>query len=123
MMICMSENKRFWVENERILNTYVLRIFKEDEIIFEINNWNSLNESNKVECEEIANELNKLSDENEELKSIKCFADTHGINIFNIDEAFQRCWSDNKQLVKENEQLRQEVETLQEELAHFMGDV
>ena len=64
----MTENKRFWVESERILNTYVLRIFKDEEIIFEVNNWNSLNETNKVECEEIANELNKLSDENEQLK-------------------------------------------------------
>lgn len=64
----MSENKRFWVENERILNTYVLRIFKDAKPIFEINNWNSLNEDNKIECEEIANELNKLSNENEQLK-------------------------------------------------------
>lgn len=102
----MTENKRFWVENEKILNTYVIRIYKEDEIIFEINNWNSLNESNKVECEGIANELNKLSDENEELKSIKCFADRHGIDIFNIVEAFRKCWNDNAKLIKENEKLK-----------------
>ena len=66
----MTENKRFWVESDRILNTYALRIFKDDVPIFEINNWNSLNESNKVECEGIATELNNLSDENEQLKSL-----------------------------------------------------
>ena len=88
----MNQNKRFWVEHERILNTYVLRIFKDEEIIFEINNWNSLNESNKVECEGIANELNKLSDENEVLKST---------NV-EYEDALGR-------LEEENEKLRKEL--------------
>ena len=37
----------------------------------------------------------KSKKENKELNSIKCFADNNGINIFNIDEAFRRCWNDN----------------------------
>lgn len=53
--------------------------------------------------------LNKLTEENEELNSIKKFADRNGICIFNIDEAFRRCWQDNAKLVKENEELKKEV--------------
>ena len=52
--------------------------------------------------------LNKLTEENEELNSIKKFADRNGICIFNIDEAFRRCWQDNAKLVKENEELKKE---------------
>lgn len=44
--------------------------------------------------------------ENDELRSIKKFAEIHGINIFKIDEAFQKCWNDNGKLIKENEQLK-----------------
>ena len=57
--------------------------------------------------DKIVDLLNELNDENEQLKSIKKFADRNGICIFNIDEAFRRCWQDNAKLVKENEQLKQ----------------
>ena len=56
--------------------------------------------------------LNKLTKENEELNSIKKFADRNGICIFNIDEAFRRCWQDNAKLVKENNQLKSTINTL-----------
>ena len=51
----------------------------------------------------------RLEKENEQLKSIKKFADRNGICIFNIDEAFRRCWQDNAKLVKENEKLKSTV--------------
>lgn len=66
--------------------------------------WHSKEESQKV-CDK----LNNILDENEQLKSIKKFADRNGICIFNIDEAFRRCWRDNAKLVKENEKLRKEI--------------
>ena len=60
--------------------------------------------------------VNSLFEENEQLKSIKKFADRNGICIFNIDEAFRRCWNDNAKLVKENEQLKNQNELLSDEL-------
>ena len=53
------------------------------------------------------NELRKLKKENKELNSIKCFADNNGICIFNIDEAFRRCWNDNEKLVIKNKELQE----------------
>lgn len=40
-----------------------------------------------------------IKKENEELKSIKRFAENNGINIFHIDTAFRNCWKDNANLV------------------------
>ena len=54
-------------------------------------------------------EINRLEKENNELNSIKKFAEKNGICIFNIDDAFWRCWNDNGNLIKENERLRQEL--------------
>ena len=51
-------------------------------------------------------ERNELRKENEELKSIKNFAERNGINIFKIDEAFHKCWDDNSKLTEENNELR-----------------
>ena len=62
-----------------------------------------------------------LEKENEQLKSIKKFAEDRGINIFSISEAFQRCWEDNAKLVEENEQLRKENEQLRHELDSLSG--
>ena len=53
--------------------------------------------------------IEQLKKENGELKSIKHFADAHGINIFNIDEAFRRCWNDNGKLEKENVRLKEQL--------------
>lgn len=58
--------------------------------------------------------LNALHNENEQLKSIKKFADRNGICIFNIDEAFRRCWQDNAKLVKENEELKEKLNEILE---------
>ena len=58
--------------------------------------------------------LNKLTEENEELNSIKKFADRNGICIFNIDEAFRRCWQDNAKLVKENKLLKEKLNEILE---------
>lgn len=54
--------KRFTIESERINTTYSVRILKDDEVIFEISNWNSLGEMHKTECEDIVNVLNKQQD-------------------------------------------------------------
>ena len=71
------------------------------------------NEQLKSVNMEYEDALGRLEKENKELISIKCFADTHGINIFNIGEAFRRCWNDNGKLEKENERLKQQVEDLE----------
>lgn len=60
----------------------------------------------------IKKEYENLKKENEELKSIKRFAEKHGINIFKIDEAFQKCWNDNGKLIKENNELKKEGNSL-----------
>lgn len=60
-------------------------------------------------------EVVDLLNENEQLKSIKKFADRNGICIFNIDEAFRRCWQDNAKLVKENEELKGRVHVITRE--------
>lgn len=54
-----------------------------------------------------SNHIKKLEKENTELKSIKTFAEKHGINIFNIDDAFRKCWNDNSKLVTENRILKE----------------
>lgn len=76
------------------------------------------NELNEHLCSpvEIVNELNQLSKENKDLKSIKTFAERNGINIFNIDEAFRKCWKDNGELVKENGQLKQRLNDFKHEI-------
>ena len=72
---------------------------------------NRLNEQHKT--------ITRLEKENEQLKSIKKFADRNGICIFNIDEAFRRCWQDNAKLVKENEQLKSENQSWLKSASHF----
>lgn len=64
------------------------------------------NKKKRLSLNATLNLLNSLYEENEELNSIKKFADRNGICIFNIDEAFRRCWQDNAKLVKENEELK-----------------
>lgn len=71
----MSE-QQFTIESERINTTYSVRILKDDEVIFEISNWNSLGEMHKTECENIVDLLNELSEENKYLKKrIKVISD------------------------------------------------
>lgn len=60
--------KLFTIESERIGSTYSIHIFKGDEIIFEMSNWESLSNMHKKECEEFVNYLNSITDENEQLK-------------------------------------------------------
>ena len=82
---------------------------EEIEILSEENE--QLKSDNKVYVKrysELFDEYKKNKKENEELKSIKKFAEIHGINIFKIDEAFQKCWNDNGKLIKEIEQLQQQ---------------
>ena len=59
--------------------------------------------------------IEDLEKENRELNSIKKFAERNGINIFLIDEAFRKCWKDNKKLIEENEQLRKVCSCLKKE--------
>ena len=86
----------------------------EQTLRFENYNQELVQRSIKYEgtIEELKNEIKKLKKENNELNSIKRFADNQGINIFNIDEAFHKCWDDNGKLVKENEQLKQTIDEI-----------
>lgn len=59
--------------------------------------------------------IEDLEKENRELNSIKKFAERNGINIFLIEEAFRKCWKDNKKLIEENEQLRKVCSCLKKE--------
>ena len=61
-------NDLFRIESERICNTYSIHIFKGDEVIFEVCNWNSLSSMHKRECEEFVNYLNNVTKENKRLK-------------------------------------------------------
>ena len=61
-------SKRFTIESERIGSTYSIHIYKDNEVIFEINNWDSLSETNKVECEDFVDYLNEVTKENERLR-------------------------------------------------------
>ena len=65
----MSE-KRFTIESERINTTYSVRILKDDEVIFEISNWNSLSGMHKTECEDIVDLLNEQQDTINKLRKI-----------------------------------------------------
>ena len=65
--------------------------------------------------------IDELKHENNELTSIKRFADNHGINISKIDEAFRKCWNDNEKLVKDNEQLKHRIDELEEKVYHNLA--
>ena len=73
---------------------------KEREINALDNNW-------KIMYDEAKEVIKELEKENNDLNSIKRFAEIHGINIFNIDEAFRNCWNDNRELVTENRILKE----------------
>ena len=108
----MSE-QQFTIESERINTTYSVRILKDDEVIFEISNWDSLGEMHKTECEDIVALLNELSEENEKLKKEKKdseedVTDYHNA-LFDLHKKFDK-------LEKENEQLRKDKEQLKERL-------
>lgn len=66
--------------------------------------------------------IDELKHENNELTSIKRFADNHGITISKIDEAFRKCWNDNEKLVIENKELQDTIDTICKdfETAHGM---
>lgn len=65
----------------------------------------------------------QLEQENEELKQqlkpIQYFADKHGINIFNIEDAFHNCWKDNGKLVTENQELRKSSQDYEDVVNNF----
>ena len=65
--------KRFTMATERINNTYCCRILENDKVLFEVNNWNALSQSNNKEVEELVECLNTLHEENEELKQALLF--------------------------------------------------
>lgn len=74
----------------------------------------SLQETVKI-LNELVIKCHMLEKENRELNSIKKFAERNGINIFLIEEAFRKCWKDNKKLIEENEQLRKVCSCLKKE--------
>ena len=65
--------------------------------------------------------IDELKHENNQLTSIKRFADNHGITISKIDEAFRKCWNDNEKLVKDNEQLKHRIDELEEKVYHNLA--
>lgn len=89
--------KPFTIESERIGSTYSIHIFKGDEVIFEISNWESLSNMHKKECEEFVDYLNSITDENEQLKEalieLKEIGDYHYTRIEELSD-------ENKQLKK-----------------------
>jgi len=106
-------------EYDKKYNEYrkdVLRL--EEELDYYKTKCSSLEEGLFQQDKKIA----KLEKENKELNSIKCFADNNGINIFNIDEAFRKCWNDNEKLVIENKELQDTIDTICKdfETAHGM---
>ena len=89
-------------------------IFGSNKLLDKLNELSEENTELKKQREELfirerntKNKLRELKKENKELNSIKCFADNNGINIFNIDEAFHRCWNDNEKLVIKNKELQE----------------
>lgn len=91
----MSE-QQFTIESERINTTYSVRILKDDEVIFEISNWNSLGEMHKTECEDIVALLNEQQATINKLKER---------NAHNFAKKMQ-LQKEIKELKEENEQLK-----------------
>lgn len=99
----MMSEKKFTIESERINATCGVRILKDDEVIFEINNWNSLGEMHKRECEDIVVLLNELSEEKEYFERKKEYFLSKW-SIAHVDNIQLR--QEIKELKKENEQLK-----------------
>lgn len=69
----------------------------------------------ELDRDSLKKDIISLEKENEQLKSIKQFAEKNGINIFHIKTAFRNCWSDNAKLITENNRLKEENEKLKQE--------
>lgn len=69
--------------------------------------FNSCAHNWKIMYDEAKEVIKELEKENNDLNSIKRFAEKKGINIFHIDKAFRNCWNDNKELVTENRILKE----------------
>lgn len=102
----MSE-QQFAIESERISTTYSVRILKDDEVIFEISNWDSLGEMHKKECEDIVALLNGLYEERNTLHQENQILETY-CKVQNESKEYWR--NKTKRLEKENEQLRQTMQ-------------
>lgn len=118
----MSE-QQFTIESERISTTYSVRILKDDEVIFEISNWDSLGEMHKTECEDIVALLNELSEENEKLKKEKKdseedVTDYHNA-LFDLHKKFDKLEKENEELRQTNEKLRWDLEKTRKDLDFF----
>ena len=94
-------NDLFRIESERICNTYSIHIFKGDEVIFEVCNWNSLSSMHKRECEEFVDYLNNVTCEYERLRG----------SMENSECIL--CTEINEDLEKENKRLKQRVAELE----------
>ena len=111
--------KRFIIESERIGSTYSIHIFKDDEVIFEISNWNSLSNMHKKECEEFVDYLNNITNENEQLKQLLDYADD--LIQSHLSERYIRQWRNFKtghkeyndfweEKLKKHKELKEDVE-------------
>ena len=113
--------KRFRMETERINNTYCCRILEKENILFEVNNWGGLSQSNNKEMEELVNRLNELHETNEQLQRdattlIHSNQDYRKENE-HLKQSFNEVLKDlevrafDKELLeKENEQLKKELD-------------
>lgn len=69
-MVDMSKGS-FRVDSERLENSFFYRILdNDDNIVFEVNNWGAFSDSNNRQVNGLCDCLNKLSDENQKLKSV-----------------------------------------------------
>ena len=110
------EKGNWWAVRDRDI------ILWKEEVVGLLNELNDKCEFLEIENESLEDGATKYAElyhkslkENEQLKSIKKFADRNGICIFNIDEAFRKCWNDNAKLVKENEELKGRVHVITRE--------
>lgn len=105
--------KRFIIESERIGSTYSIHIFKDDEVIFEVSNWDSLSNMHKKECEDFVDYLNNITNENEQLKKLlECSreeANDYCEELMEKDEFIRLYKSQRDDTIKENEQLKQQL--------------
>ena len=102
-----SDGKQYDYEEEcELLNEYLKDVLRlEEEVDYYKTKCSSLEEGLFQQDREIA----KLKKENNELQLIKQFAENNGICIFNIEDAFRRCWNDNGKLVEENQFLKKQL--------------
>ena len=118
------------IDNDEWIDLHSMSENSEKNVRICIHKMNELSEENEQLKFQLNDCLNhklfsrrQLEQENEELKQqlkpIQYFADKHGINIFNIEDAFRNCWEDNGKLVTENQELRRSSQDYEDVVSNF----